>query len=159
MLAITFTLLFIYTIPLILIITIFIWSQFSNVSADAYELITQLSGIYLGTTRETIGTFLVPFVTAYAISDIQYENTELKKGTIIILYTMIIIFVFSIFAYSIIQIKLGTWMSNLDVTDINTLETMKNNLIDMSKSYLKETLAYISLLLGISHVKRSKGNE
>ena len=158
MLLITYTLLVLYTLPLfILLFTDFVSTGFIMPSSWI-EFSIALCGIYLASARDTLGTVVVPLVTAYSATSLQREDT-IGRDTKCIFFVLVAIFILSILVYCSVKTRLDILLAQLTETDQSILSTSKEKLITMTESYVKETLAYIALVLGISQSLRtsSKG--
>ncbi len=154
MLLITYTLLGLYSLPLFIILVTFSVSNGFATSSIWSEFSIALSGIYLSPTRDSLGTFVVPFVTAYAITTIQ-KRARIERQTIILFFVLVTIFIASVLVYCAINMRIEKLIVNLDETNQSIIIKSKEKLLLMSESYVKETLAYISLLLGISQSSKA----
>ncbi len=157
MLLITYTLLGLYSLPLLIIMVTFSVSDGFAASSSWSEFSIALSGIYLSPTRDSLGTFVVPFVTAYAITTIQ-KGAGIERETKILFFVLVAIFIVSILVYCAINMRVDLLITNLSETNQSILSGSKEKLLAMAESYVKESLAYISLLLGISQSSKA-GNK
>jgi hypothetical protein len=120
------------------------WNDFSIV----------LCGIYLTLIRDLLGICVVPFITAHAITTVQ-KGAGIEIETKAIFFTLVTIFILSILVYCALKVQITDLLHQLSETDQSILKKTEENLLRMSESYIKETLTYIALLLGIS--QSSKG--
>lgn len=157
MLLITYTLLGLYSLPLLIILVTFAVSDGFAASSSWSEFSIALSGIYLSPTRDSLGTFVVPFVTAYSITTIQ-KGAGIERETKILFFVLVAIFIVSILVDCAINMRVDLLITNLSETNESILSGSKEKLLAMAKSYVKESLAYISLLLGISQSSKA-GNQ
>lgn len=154
MLLILISLLALYILPLIIItITYVMSSSFTTPGSGVFfGYSIALTKIYLGPMRETLGTFVVPFITAYAVSSIQ-KGMGFERDTKIIFFLMVAAFLLAIIVYCMMDTGVNQLLAESMINDQTELKETRIKLLQMPESYIKETLAYISLLLGISHSK------
>jgi hypothetical protein len=151
--AIVFTLLGLYSLPLfVLLVTFIVTAGFSEASVWS-EFAISLSGIYLSPLRDTLGTFAVPFITAYAVTTVQ-KDTSVAPDTLRLFYTLVLLLVVAITTYCVTDMRVSVLLSQLMEGDADKLEKFKERLLGISSAYVKELLVYISLLLGITGTKR-----
>lgn len=157
MLLVLFSLLALYVLPLLLITISYLTTSgfVAPGTGELFGLSIALTKMYLGPTRETLGTFVVPFITAYAVSKIQ-KGTGFERDTKIIFFSMVVIFLLSAAVYCVIHTDVDMLLANMGTADQVALKDAKLKLLQMPESYVKEVLAYISLLLGISHSKKAE---
>ena len=149
MLIVAYSLLVLYSLPLIVLLITFAATEgFAEASLWA-EFTVALSKVYLSPVRDALGTFVVPFLTAYAVSSIQ-KGVEIKLQTLVMFFVLILIFVVSILVYCAVDMRGESLVQSLQEWDQGKLKSFSDDLKSMSGSYVKETLAYISLLIGIS---------
>jgi hypothetical protein len=148
-----YALLMLYALPLIVILFAFVSSDWFTKSSALISFSMSLASLYASNVRETLGTFIVPFVTAYAVAGVQKGN-RLEARTLWLFVTLIGLFLMSIVVYSAIQTKVDTMLGQTSVPKPDRLAA-KNQFLSMSASYVKELLVYISLLIGISHAGRA----
>lgn len=149
-----YALLFLYALPLIVILIAFISSDWFKASSPTIVFSMSLAGLYASEIRETLGTFVVPFVTAYAVAGVQ-KGGRLEPRTIWLFFTLVLLFLISVVVYSAIDQKVVTMLSQTSVGKDEAQEA-KVHFISMSKSYVKELLVYISLVIGISNAGRKE---
>jgi hypothetical protein len=135
-------------------LTSFFASDGFTISSSWIEFSIALSGIYLTPIRDALGACVVPFITAYAVTSIQ-QDTKIEIETRVLFLSIVGIFLLSILAYCAIKMRIDVFLGQLSATNQTELSGVKVKLLSMAESYVKEVLAYISLLLGIS--KSSKG--
>jgi hypothetical protein len=153
MFLIAYTLLVLYSLPLLVLLITFLVSSGFTESSSLIEFSIALSGIYLTPTRDTLGTFVVPFVTAYATTTIQ-KGVGVERATLVFFFVLVAIFLLSILVYCAVNMRVDLLLTQLSETNQSVLSGSKEKLLAVAASYVKETLAYISLLLGISQAPK-----
>jgi len=153
MLLIAYTLLVLYSLPLFVLLITFVVSSGFTASSSWIEFAIALSGIYLTPTRDTLGTFVVPFITAYATTTIQ-KGIGIERETLTFFFVLVTIFLLSILVYCAVNMRVDLLLTQLSETKESVLSGSKEKLLAVASSYVKETLAYISLLLGISQAPK-----
>lgn len=158
MLLVTSLLFLLYALPLLIIgVTAVASSGFSEASS-LVEFSVALSGVYLGPTRDTLGTFVVPFITASAATSI-HKGAGIERETKVIFIVLVVLFVLSALVFCEVQMHADILVHQLNTENQESLKGVDEKLKNMSESYIKEILGYISLLLGISQTSKVKTNE
>lgn len=98
--------------------------------------------------RDVLGSCMVPFIAANAIFGFA-KTDQLSKDSKHLFVYLVCIFSLSVFVYCIVSINVNTFTSSLQVSEEDAV-TIKATLTSVSDSYLKETLTFIALILGIS---------
>ena len=147
-LVICYSLLFLYALPLIVIIAAFAMSGWFSSESPLIEFSISLAALYASEVRESLGTFVVPFVTAYAVAGVQ-KSDRLEARTTWLFLTLTLLFLMAIVVNGAIRLKVDVMIAQTGFAKAVSIEA-KDNLLLMSKAYVKEILVYISLLIGIS---------
>ena len=153
-LVVCYVLLALYSLPLIVILTTFVISDGFTKSSSTIEFSMALAGLYASDVRETLGTFVVPFIMAYAVAGAQ-KNDRIEARTLWLFFSLAILFVVSIVVYCAVTTRIDLMLSQTSANKEFVIES-KRQFLSMSASYVKELLVYISLLIGISRARRSE---
>lgn len=153
MLFVTYTLLFLYAAPVFVLLLAFFMSDGFRLASDWLEFSVSLSGIYFTETRNSLATFVVPFVTAYSTGRLSAER-GMNRGAVTLFMVLVCLFCLSILAYSLVSMHIDKFVANLSEDSSTLLRDAERKLLDVAAAYVKETLAYISLLLGVAQSTR-----
>lgn len=154
MLIIMSLLFMLYALPLFIIgITAIASSGFTEASG-LVEFSVALSGVYLGPTRDTLGTFVVPFITAYAATSL-HKGIGIERETMGIFIVLVALFVLAALVFCEVQMHADILVGQLNTINQEVLKGVDEKLKNMSEAYIKEILGYISLLLGITQTSRT----
>ncbi len=154
MILICYTLLGLYAIPLFLILATFAASNGFTETSKFIDFGLALVALYSADTRETLGTFVVPFVTAYAVADAQGKGKVAAK-TVWLFGTLTTLFLLSVVAYCAVHTRVDVMLGQTSV-DGETLLKSRGEFLSISSAYVKELLVYISLVIGISQARKSE---
>lgn len=175
-----YCLLGIYILPIIILLLAFAMSHGFSCPNVMIDFTLALSPIFQSQLRNALGTIVVPFVTALATSQRQLslscqdkpiesnkkfrkkntsqdKNIDKNKSTTSryrLFIVLVILFFLTLISYGVTQMRSSTLIQQLSETDPEKLNSIKEFLKNMTESYMKELLAYISIVLGIS---KSKG--
>lgn len=152
-LVVCYVLLLLYALPLIVILAAFVVSDWFTASSPMIEFSMALAGLYALDVRPTLGTFVVPFVTAYAVAGVQ-KNDRLEAKTMWLFFTLTLLFLMSIVVYGAIQLRVDQMIGQTSQSKVISTDA-KENFLSMSVAYVKELLVYISLVIGISRAGRT----
>lgn len=153
-LVICYVLLGLYSLPLLVILATFVLSDGFTKSSPVIEFNMALAGLYASDVRETLGTFVVPFIMAYAVAGVQ-RSGRVQARTLWLFLVLVVLFVISIIVYCAVTTRIDLMLSQTSVAPAFVMESKKQFLL-ISSSYVKELLVYISLLIGISQAGRSE---
>lgn len=156
-LTICYTLLALYALPLIVILVTFVASDGFSISSPAISFSMALAGLYASDVRETLGTFVVPFIMAYAVAGAQ-KDARIESRTLWLFFTLAALFVASIIVYCAITTSVNTMLAQSD-EGTEAVISSRQNFLAMSEAYVKELLVYISLLIGISQARRGEATK
>lgn len=156
MLIVAYTLIALYSIPVVVLLGAFLISGGFQQGGFALDFSVALAGIYFASTREALGTFVVPFVTAFSAGQISGKEDKYSKKTLTLFFVLVALFLISMFSYAIISMRWESFLAQLDEANDAILRNAKSQLLGMSSAYVKESLAYISLLLGVTQATRMR---
>jgi hypothetical protein len=128
MFLIAYTLLVLYSLPLLVLLITFLVSSGFTESSSLIEFSIALSGIYLTPTRDTLGTFVVPFVTAYATTTIQ-KGVGVERATLVFFFVLVAIFLLSILVYCAVNMRVDLLLTQLSETNQSVLSGSKEKLL------------------------------
>lgn len=154
MLLISYTLLLIYSLPMLVLLAAFALSSGFSASSPWLEFSVSLSGIYFTTTRDALATFVVPFITAFSVGRVE-SGTSIHRRTLVLFFVLVALFLLSMLSYSLVTMHIETFVQQLNTASSDALKQIKQQLLDVCSAYVKETLAYISLLLGVAQSSRA----
>jgi hypothetical protein len=154
MLLISYTLLLIYALPLLVLLAAFALSSGFATSSPWLEFTVSLSGIYFTSTRDALATFVVPFITAFSVGRIE-SGTTIHRQTIVLFLVLVGLFLLSMLSYSLVNMYIESFVQQLSTASSESLKQVRQQLLDVCAAYVKETLAYISLLLGVAQSTRA----
>lgn len=152
------TLIFLYALPLVVLTLAYFSSDHFKEDSLLGEIFVAMVDVYIANTRDILGGFMVPFLTANAFAesnDTRASSIEKSESTILF-YTLVTIFLLSIFVYCVVKLKFLLLISNSNETDDLKIETIIQRTLEMAKSYIKETISFMALILGI---KKSKSDQ
>jgi hypothetical protein len=153
MLLVAYTLLLLYALPVLVLLLAFALSSGFTVASPWLDFSVSLSGIYFTETRDALGTFVVPFVTAFSVGRLPARESY-HPQTLVMFFVLVLLFVLSMLAYSLVNMRAEAFVAQLDESAGEVLKQIKQRLLDVSTAYVKESLAYISLLLGVAQANR-----
>lgn len=151
--AIVYSLLFIYSIPLLFILLSLYTTDFFTARNNTVYMADAISGTFFSLFRDTFGSIIVPMITAYSIPTRQ-PNQPIPSETLRLFFTLTGIFLLTVVLYAFITYhqdalarfndfdKDGKLVKDIPAAFFNTINT-----------YGKESLAYLALLLGLSFKK------
>lgn len=151
-LTICYALLALYALPLIVLLVTFIASDWYTTSSPTISFSMALAGLYASDVRETLGTFVVPFIMAYAVAGVQKDG-RIEARTLWLFMTLALLFLMSIMVYCAVTTRIDVMLGQTDASAEDVLAS-RENFLAMSRAYVKELLVYISLLIGISQAGR-----
>ena len=140
---ILYSIIFIYSIPLLAIFFSILNSSFFTLHKSSVLIIAFIAKTHFVYLRDVFSSILVPLVTAYSLSKITSDKI-IPKQTKILFTVLIIIFIISIFSHGSILYSEPEF--NNRIYDHVTFDNYSN----ITLYYSKEVLAYIALTLGIS---------
>ena len=145
---ITYPMLFVYFLP-ILVIWIAAWHSglFVNDSALLYYA-RAITGPFYDGFRASLGTIVLPFVTAYAVKD-RLANHRVPGETLFLFIILLAIFLGVTLLYGVIDHHRSTLLRATETIDghtVNVYEIFR----DTAMTYARETVGYIALVLGIA---------
>jgi len=147
-LVVCYVLLTLYALPLFIVLFAFLVSSGFTVSSRSIDFSIALAGLYASEIRETLGTFVIPFITAYAVAGVQKER-RVEARTLWLFFSLTTLFLISVVVYSAVQTQIDVMLSQTAL-DADRMMESKDNFLNMSSAYVKELLVYISLLIGIT---------
>ncbi|MDH5833396.1 hypothetical protein [Luteimonas kalidii] len=151
-LTICYVLLGLYALPLIVLLATFIASDWYTRSSPTITFSMAIAGLYASDVRETLGTFVVPFIMAYAVAGVQKDG-RIEARTIWLFATLTFLFLLSIVVYCAITTRVDVMLGQTDALP-EVVSKSREHFLAMSRDYVKELLVYISLLIGISQAGR-----
>jgi hypothetical protein len=151
-LTICYALLALYALPLIVLLATFVASNWYTQSSPTIEFSMALAGLYASDVRETLGTFVVPFIMAYAVAGVQKDG-RIEARTLWLFVTLALLFLVSIIVYCAVTTRIDVMLGQTDASPEDVLAS-REHFLAMSRAYVKELLVYISLLIGISQAGR-----
>lgn len=154
MLIVAYTLIALYSIPVLVLLISFLLSGGFQQGSFALDFSVALAGIYFTATRDALGTFVVPFVTAFSVGQISGEEGRYSKKTMALFFVLVLLFILSMLCYAIINMRWESFLAQLNEANTTILKNAKDQLLGVSSAYVKESLAYISLLLGVTQATR-----
>ena len=145
---ITYPMLFVYFLP-ILVIWVAAWhsGMFVNDSALLYYA-RAITGPFYDSFRASLGTIVLPFVTAYAVKD-RLTNHRVPGETLFLFCILLAIFLGVTLLYGVIDLHRQTLLratQTIDGRDVSVYVIFR----DTAMTYAKETVGYIALVLGIA---------
>jgi hypothetical protein len=159
MMFVAYTLLLLYAMPVVVLLAAFAFSAGFTLHNLWLEFAVALSGIYFTGTRDALGTFVVPFLTAFSVSRMQPVEGRYHPQTLTFFFVLVALFIASMLCYSLMSMRADTFVSQLDQSSGVALKEIKTRLLDVSAAYVKESLAYISLLLGVAQASNSRSGK
>lgn len=152
-------LIFIYILPLLVLTIAFFESQHFKQPSLISESFVAMVDVYLANTRDTLGSFMLPFLTANTFAELRKENSSQVDNEKFhnFFYVLVGIFMLSIFVYCLVTLNIESLISNLNETNESKVNQIKLETEVMTKSYIKETIGFIALMLGIE--KSSEANK
>lgn len=151
--AIVYSLLFVYSLPLLFILLSVFTTDFFSARDDTVHIAHAMSGSFFSLFRDTFGSIIVPLITAYSIPTRQPDQ-PIPRQTLRLFFALIGIFLLTVLLYATItyyQDALAKF-NELDAEGKLTKDIPKT-FLDTINTYGKETLAYVALLLGLSFKK------
>lgn len=155
MLIVAYTLITLYSIPVLVLLGSFLLSDGFQQGSFALDFSVALAGIYFTATRDALGTFVVPFVTAFSAGQISGEEGKYSKKTMALFFVLVALFLLSMLCYAVINMRWESFLAQLNEANSAVLKNAKEQLLGVSAAYVKESLAYISLLLGVTQATRA----
>jgi len=156
MMVVAYTLLLLYALPVLVLLIAFAFSSGFALHSQWLEFSVALSGIYFTNTRDALGTFVVPFVTAFSVSRLQPDEGRYHPQTLRLFFVLVGLFLASMLCYSVVSMRVNEFVSQLNESSPGALAETKTRLLNVSAAYVKESLAYISLLLGVAQAANSR---
>jgi uncharacterized membrane protein YgcG len=152
-LAITYTLIALYVLPLILLFIT--WSIGGFIENRALTNVSlAINTQYVASARSALGTIAMPFVTAYAVLGAQ-TGRKIPTETVCLFLVLVGFWVGSMFLKAFVDPIAAQVLQNLTSQDQTLLQAQRDALTESLSAYPRELLVYISLLLGITqNVKR-----
>lgn len=141
MLWIAFTALFLYAVPLVGILLAAISSRGFTLETTTVYAAGFIAQDFMQTTRETFGSIIVPLLTAFALKNAGADE-KVPGRTFAIFAVLAILFVVSSVSYGLVM----SAREEIAQTD----EKIASAFADVTRSYIKESLTYLALTLGIS---------
>lgn len=155
MLIVAYTLIALYAIPIFVLLAAFALSSGFSEGSASLDFSIALSGIYFTSTRDALGTFVVPFVTAFSVRQISGQQGKYSKQTMALFFVLVVLFLLSMFANAIMQMRWDSFLAQVEEANAEILKGAKDKLLGVTEAYVKELLAYISLLLGVTQATRT----
>lgn len=150
MLRITYTLIFVYALPLFFILFSIYSTEFFSVRNNTIYVADAITGGFFNLFRDTFGSIIVPLVTAYTLPE-RKPDTPISKEVFGLFFVFIGLFLLAVLLYAVIRYSEDS-LSHFNVDDENgkVIKDIPKIFYDTITAYGKETLAYVALVLGIS---------
>ncbi len=137
-----FTLLCLYCLPLVLLIFAMLTTLLAPGNESFHSIVVSVFQVYITPVRDALASFVMPFVAAFAVS--SFSDGQISKKTAFIFYSMVVIVGLSVLA--------AAWMAanGREYVAVHGSDGLvPEEVLALPGHYLKESLAYISLILGI----------
>jgi hypothetical protein len=153
--AIVYSLLFVYSIPLLFIFLALYTTDFFAARDNTVYMADAISGSFFSLFRDTFGSIIVPMITAYSIPTRQPDQ-PISSQTLRLFFTLIGIFLLTVILYAVITYHQDALARFNEVGDDGKLiKDIPKAFFTTITAYGKESLAYVALLLGLSFKKDS----
>jgi hypothetical protein len=148
MLAVNYSLLAFYALPLLTMLFSVFASDYFNKDAKSVYFAAVVSHTFLGYAQGTIGKLLLPFFTAYSVPKVE-SGVRFSRPTVILAIIFLLLAIaggtlYALTASSVLGVRLNAFGA----------DTQKAYQ-DLSLEYLTEALTYLALLFGIRLKKDS----
>lgn len=156
MLILAYTLIALWVLPMVLLLSAILESSGFSGPSFYTDMSVGVVGVYLEPVRTALASFVVPFVAAYSISEVQ-EGKKINTQTLTMFFILVAVFLLAVIVAALLRVNEDRFLQSVTVTmSVDTkLEALYGEVLELITAYVKESLVYISLILGISQYKRS----
>ena len=146
---VTYVMLALYALPLFVIAVVSIATDGFSRSTLGLDFTISIAGVFMSPTRDALGTFVVPFIMAYSVTAVR-RRSGLERSALQLFVLLVALFLLSLCTHCIVDMRIDQLIHQLTTDDQQRLNEIRTNLPALTQAYIKETLAYVSLILGIS---------
>lgn len=150
---VTYTMLALYALPLFVIAIVAFATEGFSRSTLGLDFTISIAGVFMSPTRDALGTFVVPFIMAYSVTTVR-RGSGMEHEALQLFVLLVALFLLSLCTHCIVDMRLDQLIHQLKTDDQDRLHEIRQNLPALTQAYIKETLAYVSLILGISRTDR-----